>query len=59
MDRVKEVLDYMKKAGKPLKTGDIAKALNLESKEVSSIIKKLKREGLVDSPKRCYYVPKE
>ncbi len=58
MDRAKMVFDYMKKAGKPLKTGDIAKALNLESKEVSSIIKRLKKEGLVDSPKRCYYTPK-
>jgi len=58
-DKEKQVLEYMKKAGKPLKTGDIAKALNFDSKEVSAIIKKLKKEGKVESPKRCYYSPKE
>ena len=59
IDKKKKVLEYMREVGKPLKTGDIAKAINLDSKEVSAIIKKLKKEGKVDSPKRCYYAPKE
>ena len=54
----KKVLDYMNSTGKPLRTGDIAKALDMDSKEVSKIIKSLKQKGLVDSPKRCYYAPK-
>ena len=58
-DKEKKVLEAMKKAGKPVRPGDLAKATGLESKEVSAIIKKLKQKGLVYSPKRCYYAPKE
>lgn len=47
----------MKKAGEPLKTAEIARLTGLDSKEVSKIIKKLKKEGKVTSPKRCYYAP--
>jgi Mn-dependent DtxR family transcriptional regulator len=53
----KEVLDAMKKAGKPVRPGDVAKTTGVESKEVSKIINKLKKEGKVISPKRCYYEP--
>jgi Mn-dependent DtxR family transcriptional regulator len=47
----------MKKAGKPVRPGDIAKDLGVESKEVSKAIKALKAQGKVISPKRCYYEP--
>lgn len=53
------VLDAMKKAGKPVRPGDIAKMTGLESKEVSKVIKELKKTGKVISPKRCYYAPAE
>ena len=53
----KKVLEAMKNAGKPVRPGDVAKALGVESKEVSKIISKLKKEGKVISPKRCYYAP--
>jgi len=53
-----EVLEVMKKAGKPVRPGDIAKTLGVESKEVSKAIKKLKEDGKVYSPKRCFYSPK-
>lgn len=53
-----EVLEVMKKAGKPVRPGDIAKTLGVESKEVSKAIKKLKEGGKVYSPKRCFYSPK-
>jgi Mn-dependent DtxR family transcriptional regulator len=55
----KDVLNAMKKAGKPIRPGDVAKSLKLESKEVSKIIGSLKKQGLVVSPKRCYYAPSE
>ncbi len=59
MDVKKEiVLEAMKKAGKPVRPGDVAKATGLDSKEVSKIISVLKKEGKVESPKRCYYSPK-
>jgi len=53
----KKVLNAMKKAGKPVRPGDIAKALNADSKEISKVISKLKKDGKVHSPKRCYYEP--
>jgi Mn-dependent DtxR family transcriptional regulator len=53
----KQVLDTMKKQGQPVRPGDIAKLTNLDGKEVSTIIKKLKQQGKVVSPKQCYYEP--
>ncbi len=50
-----KVLSAMKAAGKPVRPGEIAKALDIESKEVSKAIKSLKDKGKVISPKRCYY----
>ncbi len=50
-----KVLNAMKKADKPVRPGDIAKALDVDSKDVSKAIKSLKNQGKVISPKRCYY----
>jgi Mn-dependent DtxR family transcriptional regulator len=50
-----KVLEAMKAADKPVRPGDIAKTLGVESKDVSKAITKLKKEGKVISPKRCYY----
>ncbi len=58
-DKKEVVLKAMKEAGKPVRPGDIAKATGLDSKEVSKIIKELRQEGKVISPKRCYYAPAE
>ena len=41
--------------GKAMKSAEIAEALGVDKKEVDKIIKKLKKEGKIDSPKRCYY----
>lgn len=51
----KKVLAAMKKAGKPVRPGDIAKDLGVESKDVSNALKALKAQGKVISPKRCFY----
>jgi Mn-dependent DtxR family transcriptional regulator len=53
----KMVLDAMKKAGKPVRPGDVAKTIKIESKEVSKIITELKKKGKISSPKRCFYEP--
>jgi Mn-dependent DtxR family transcriptional regulator len=50
-----KVLEAMKKAGKPVRPGEIAKMLGIDSKEVSKTIQALKKAGKVTSPKRCYY----
>lgn len=57
MSTEQKVLEAMKKAGKPLKTGEIAELTGLDKKEVEKAIKKLKKEGKIESPKRCYYSP--
>ena len=58
-DKERMVLKAMEKAGKPIRLGDVAKMVNLESKEVSKIIRSLKKKGKVTSPKRCFYAPAE
>ena len=55
----KKVLSAMKKAGQPVKPGDLAKMMGADSKEVSKVIQALKKEGKVISPKRCYYALSE
>ena len=52
-----EILEAMKKAGKPLKTQEIADMLGADKKEIDKIVKRLKKEGKITSPKRCYYAP--
>lgn len=53
----KKVLDAMKKAGKPMKSGEIAKMIKADAKEVSKTIDQLKKQGKITSPKRCFYEP--
>ncbi|AMD91016.1 transcriptional regulator [Desulfovibrionaceae bacterium] len=52
-----KVLEILAKADKPLRPGDIAKELGVDSKDVSKAIAVLKKEGKVMSPKRCFYAP--
>ena len=52
-----KILAAMKEAAKPVRPGDIAKALDLDGKEVSKAIQSLKQQGKVTSPKRCYWEP--
>lgn len=54
-----KVLSAMKKAGKPLKPGEVAEMIGEESKTVSKVIGTLKKQGKVISPKRCYYALSE
>jgi Mn-dependent DtxR family transcriptional regulator len=53
------ILNAMKKERKPMRPGDIATAAGLDKDLVSKAIKELKKQGLVDSPKRCFYAPVE
>jgi len=51
-----KVLELIK--DRAMKAGEIAEALGVDKKEIDKIIKKLKKEGKIDSPKRCYYQAK-
>jgi len=56
-DKEQVVLDAMKKAGKPVKAGDIAEVVGMSKDEVAKIIAALKKQGKVVSPKVCFYAP--
>jgi Mn-dependent DtxR family transcriptional regulator len=53
----KKILDALKKAGKPVRPADVAKMIGADGKEVSKVMKDLKKEGKVTSPKACFYEP--
>lgn len=53
----KKVLDTMKKEGAPMKSGDIAQKAELDKNEVAKVIERLKKDGKISSPKRCFYAP--
>lgn len=55
MDVEAQILEVLKRAGKPLRPGEIAELTGLEKDLVSKIIKSLKNAGKIKSPKRCFY----
>jgi len=55
MEAKDKVLQTLKKVGKPMKSGEVAEAAGIDKKEVEKAIKHLVAEGLMHSPKRCYY----
>jgi len=59
METTEKVLQALVKAGKPMKSGEIAELTGIEKKDVDNAIKKLKKEEKIGSPKVCYYEPKE
>jgi DNA-binding IclR family transcriptional regulator len=58
MDAKKIILDTLKKEGQPMSAGQIAEKSGLDRKEVDKAMKTLKDEGLIESPKRCYWAPR-
>jgi predicted transcriptional regulator len=42
---------------KPLKAGEVAEITGIDKTEVSKVIKILRKEGKLISPKNCYYAP--
>ncbi|MCK4538803.1 MAG: winged helix-turn-helix transcriptional regulator [Candidatus Krumholzibacteria bacterium] len=55
MDNEKKILNALKKSGEPMRPGEIAEAAGVEKGEVSKVLGKLKKDGKVCSPKRCFY----
>jgi len=58
MDNEAKVMSVFKKGQKPLGSKEVAELAALDKKEVDKIIKRLKDQDLLESPKRCYYQPK-
>lgn len=55
MDKKEKILKAFEEANGPLKPGDVATSTGIDKGEVSKIIKDLKNEGKIISPKRCFY----
>lgn len=58
MDAIEQVLQAMREAGEPLNAGKIAEATGLDRKAVDKAMAALKKDGLIESPKRCFWQPK-
>lgn len=55
MDNKQKVLDAFKNSGKPLKSAEISEKTGIDKKEVDKIIKELKTQEVIYSPKVCFY----
>lgn len=55
MNKKEQILETFKDTGKPMRPGEVAEKTGIDSKEVSKLIKELKIEEKLYSPKRCYY----
>ncbi|WP_069998330.1 transcriptional regulator [Cellulosilyticum sp. I15G10I2] len=53
------VLEVMKKAGKPVSAGEVEKLSGLDRKEIDKAFKELKQENAIISPVRCKWTPAE
>jgi DNA-binding transcriptional ArsR family regulator len=58
METQTRVLEAMRKAGEPVNAGKIVEITGLERKAVDKAMSRLKDDGLIVSPKRCYWQPK-
>ena len=54
MDNVQKVLETIKASAEPLNAGKVAELSGLDRKEVDKAMAKLKADGKIESPKRCY-----
>ena len=55
MKVTEQILDIMRANEVPLNAGKIAELSGIERKEVDKAMTKLKKEGKIVSPKRCYW----
>ncbi|MBL3593729.1 MAG: HTH domain-containing protein [Synergistaceae bacterium] len=58
MEAPDQVLQAMKEAQEPLNAGKIAEITGLDRKVVDKAMAALKKDGRIESPKRCYWQPK-
>ncbi len=55
MNKKEQILNAFSETGKPMRPGEVADKTGIDSKEVSKLIKELKTEEKIYSPKRCFY----
>lgn len=54
MELNEKIIELLK-SSEALKSGEIAEKLSVDKTDVDKVLKKLKSEGKILSPKRCYY----
>jgi DNA-binding IscR family transcriptional regulator len=57
MSDLEKVLEVMAEAGEPLNAGAVAERSGLDRKAVDKAMAELKKDGRIESPKRCYWTP--
>jgi hypothetical protein len=57
MTAEEKVLEAMRKAGEPLNAGKIATLAGIDKKDVEKAMTRLKADGSIVSPKRCFWEP--
>ena len=57
MHVAEKVLEVMRAEGQPLNAGKIAELGGIDRKDVDKAMTKLKKEGKIVSPTRCYWIP--
>ncbi|MDR1417383.1 MAG: MarR family transcriptional regulator [Prevotellaceae bacterium] len=57
MTAEEKVLEAMRKAGEPLNAGKIATLAGIDKKDVEKAMSRLKADGSIVSPKRCFWEP--
>lgn len=55
MENKEKIIEALKKSETSLKSGEISEITGIDKKEVDKILKKLKDEEIIISPKRCFY----
>lgn len=55
MESKDKVLQIMQQNSQPMRPGEIAEAAGIDKKDVEKVIKVLKDQELIFSPKRCFY----
>ncbi|MCL2113582.1 MAG: MarR family transcriptional regulator [Streptococcaceae bacterium] len=55
MDNKEVVLEAFQNSAEMLDAKAVAEITGIEKSEVSKVIAKLKKEGVLTSPKRCFY----
>jgi predicted HTH transcriptional regulator len=55
MEVREKIIQAFVSAGKPMRPGEVAEMAGIEKKDAEKVIKKLKAEGVLFSPKMCFY----
>jgi Mn-dependent DtxR family transcriptional regulator len=55
METREKIIKAFEEAGKPMRPGEVAEMAGVEKKDAEKAIKTLKDQGVLYSPKRCFY----